>query len=159
MSSDATSQLAEQTVDKLQDLIQANIDSVRGFREAAEQVADPTIASLFVTIAQERADLAGQLRQFVKENEERPVREGSLLAGLHRIWLDLRAKLNSGDPTVVLIEAERGEDSICDAYEEALQETGTSPVNRVLREQFRIVQSGHDQIRKLRELYQSRSVG
>jgi uncharacterized protein (TIGR02284 family) len=52
---------------------------------------------------------------------------------------------------VVLVEAERGEDQIKRAYEDALVRTAGSAMNDVLTRQYARVKSGHDRIRDLRD--------
>lgn len=151
MPTDST--LTEATIKKLQNLIQANIDSVNGFREAADEVSDESIASLFRSLATERSNLASDLQKFVDYNGESPKEEGSLAAKVHRTWIDLRSKLSGGDPYAVLAEAERGEDHIKHAYEEALKETAGSPLNDVLLGQYKTVKAGHDQVRDLRDAF------
>lgn len=143
--------LSEETVRKLQDLIQANIDSVSGLREAAEVVDDPKVALLFRSIAGERSELAAELQNHVMFNQERPRTEGSWLAKLHRLWVDFRGTANTGEPDVVLAEAERADDFLKYAYEAVLKATAGSPINDLLLKHYKTVKTGGDQIRELRE--------
>ncbi len=76
--------------------------------------------------------------------------------GVHRAWINVRSKLNSGDPHVVLVEAEFGEDQIKDAYEDALEQTTGNAMNAVLQKQYSQVKAGHDRIRDLGDLYANR---
>ena len=120
-------------MDKLQDLIRANIDAYDGLRESAEEIDDPSIATLFREIVNERSNLAAELQDCVAWNGEEVVDDGSFAAGVHRAWINVRSKLNSGDPHVVLIEAEFGEDHIKHAYEEALKQTAGSVMSAILK--------------------------
>ncbi len=140
---------------QLQDLIQINLDSSKGFREAAEEISEDDIAKLFRGLAEERANHAEELQTFVAWNGEKAADDGSLLGCMHRAWVNVRAKLNGGDPYVVLIEAERGEDSIKEAYEEALKSTAGSAMNDVLLKQYACVKAGHDGVRDLRDAYKN----
>lgn len=67
----------------------------------------------------------------------------------------MRGELNGGDPYVILIEAERGEDHIKEAYEDVLKETAEDAVNDVLTAQYAIVKAGHDQVRDSRDAYKN----
>lgn len=145
--------LNEQTIEAVQDLIQANIDSADGFQEAAKQVEDSNIAALFTELEKERRRLTAELQVHVQLNGERPRTEGSWLASIHQTWIDLRAKLNSGDAHVLLCEAERGEDFIKHAYEDVLKRTAGSPMQDVLTTQHAIIKEGHDRVRDLRDHY------
>ena len=155
MTLETVTNLNEETVEAVQDLIQANIDSANGFRESAEVIEDQQLSALFLSMASTRTDLANELKTHVSLSKERPRIEGSWLAALHRTWIDIRGKLNSGDPTIVLIEAERGEDFIKRAYEEVLKKTAGSAINDVLQRQYADVKKGHDSIRDLRDALKS----
>ncbi len=146
--------LDETTVAKLQQLIQVNIDSEEGFTEACKQIEDMSIGALFTELSAQRGQNALALQEFVSWNGKRPTDEGSYAAMFHRTWIDLRAMLNGGDTHAILCEAERGEDHIKHAYEDALKSTAGSAMNDVLTRQYANVKAGHDRIRDLRDQYQ-----
>ena len=145
--------LREETIEKVQDLIQINIDSQKGFAEAADKVKDQKIATLFRQLGGERQTNTTELQQIVNFNGEEPTDDGSFKATVHRAWLDVRAALNGGDAGVILSEAERGEDAIKELYEEVLKEMSGSAVNDVLTRQYAKVKAGHDKVRDLRNAY------
>lgn len=145
--------LNEKTLKKVQDLIQINIDSAKGCKDAAEKVDSPLIGHLFSGLADERKAQAEELKNFVRLNQEEPEDSSSAAGTAHRLWLDFRAAINGGEPKVILIEAERGEDKIKEEYEESLKETAGSPLNDVLTRHYAAVKAGHDRVRDLRNLY------
>lgn len=145
--------LREETIEKVQDLIQINIDSQKGFAEAADKVKDKQIASLFRQLGGERQTNTAELQKIVNFNGEEPQDDGSFKATVHRAWIDVRAALNGGDASVILNEAERGEDAIKELYEEVLKETAGSAVNDVLTRQYAKVKAGHDKVRDLRNAF------
>ena len=151
LTPESTRNLPGETVDKLQDLLRVNIDSENGFRDAAEQVDDVALRRIFRQFADERQNNAAELKQFVEFNGEKPVEDGSLLATLHRSWMDLKAALTSNDAKAVLNEAERGEDHIKHIYEDILTETAGSPIHDVLQHQYVTVKAAHDVVRDLRD--------
>ncbi|SMP41070.1 conserved hypothetical protein [Neorhodopirellula lusitana] len=153
MSLETKTDLNTETITKLQKLIRANIDSYNGFHESAEELDDVKLSTLFRAIGDERSAMASELQQFVEFNGKDAEDDGSVAAKTHRIWINIRAKLNGGDPYVVLIEAERGEDHIKEAYEEVLKETAGSAMNDVLSAQYAKVKAGHDKVRDLRDAY------
>lgn len=148
--------LNEGTLTKLQKLIRANIDSYNGFHESAEEIADSKLKSLFKKIGDQRSAMATELQEYVEFNGKDAEDDGSVAAKTHRIWINIRSKLNSGDPYVLLIEAERGEDHIKEAYEDVLKETAGSAMNDVLTQQYTLVKAGHDAIRELRDAYKNK---
>ncbi len=156
MSTNTRIELKPETLETIQDLIRANIDAFDGLLEAAEEIDDISISSLFRDIALERSNFASELQDFVVWNGADAVGEGSYAAAVHRAWLNVRSKLNSGDPYVVLVEAEFGEDHIKEAYEESLRQTTGSAISTVLQRQYARVKAGHDRIRDLRDLYANR---
>ncbi|MFG0255135.1 MAG: PA2169 family four-helix-bundle protein, partial [Rhodopirellula sp. JB053] len=149
MSLETKTDLTETTINKLQKLIRANIDSYNGFHESAEELSDEKLATLFRSIGDERSAMASELQQYVEFNGKDAEDDGSVAAKTHRIWINIRGKLNGGDSHVILIEAERGEDHIKEAYEDVLKETAGSAMNDVLSAQYAKVKAGHDKIRDL----------
>lgn len=155
MSTETKIDLNENTLEKLQKLIRANIDSYNGYHESAEELKDERLSALFRSIGDERSAMASELQQYVEFNGKEAEDDGSVAAKTHRVWINIRGKLNGGDATVILIEAERGEDHIKEAYEDVLKETAGSAMNDVLTAQYAKVKAGHDKIRDLRDAYKA----
>jgi uncharacterized protein (TIGR02284 family) len=153
MSLETKTDLNDQTITKLQKLIKANIDSYNGFHESAEEIDDAKVTALFKGLGDERSAMATELQSFVEFNGAEAEDDGSVAAKTHRVWINIRSKLNGGDPHVILIEAERGEDYIKAAYEEVLKEIAGSAMNDVLTTQYAKVKAGHDRVRDLRDAY------
>lgn len=145
------SNLHENTIESIQDLIKINIDSYKGFGAAAEKIQDESIASLFRTCSKEREANVAELKQAVRINAEEPEDDGTLKGTAHRWWMNIRGTVTSGDEHTVLADAERGEDAIKARYEDVLKETAGSPLNAVLHEQLSKVKARHDQIRDMRD--------
>lgn len=143
--------LNTETLEALQELIEINIDSAKGLREAADAIDHDQLESLFLQISVSRDAQATELQHFLRMNDEEPEDDGSVAGAVHRKWLELRAAINSGDPKVVLIEAERGEDVIKGKYENLLKETAGSAMNDVLMRQYAEVKRQHDLVRDLRD--------
>ncbi len=156
MSLQTKTDLSETTINKLQKLIRANIDSYNGFHEAAEEIDDAKLTALFKELGDQRSVMATELQEVVAFNGKEAEDDGSVAAKTHRIWINIRSKINRGDPYVILIEAERGEDHIKAAYEEVLEETTSSVMNDLLLDQYRAVKAGHDKVRDLRDAYKNR---
>lgn len=155
MALETKTNLTDETLDKMQKLIRANIDSYNGFHESAEELSDAKLKALFKQIGDERSAMASELQTLVEFNGKEAEDDGSIAAKTHRIWINIRGKLNDGDAYVILIEAERGEDHIKQAYEEILKETAGSAVNDVLLGQYAKVKAGHDKVRDLRDAYKA----
>lgn len=143
--------LNEETIEHIKDLVRINQDSAEGFAEAAEVVENEDLKGLFSLMAGERQQFANELRSYVILNEEDGDISGSWKGMFHRWWLDLRGKLSGGDAYAVLAEAERGEDKIKAMYEECIKETTGNPLNDVLHRQYAEVVKGHDRVRDMRD--------
>lgn len=152
MAMETKTTLRDETISALQDLIQINIDSRDGFREAADKIEDITLASIFQELSSQRNDQASELRTLVSANAEEPKKKGSAAAAIHRTWMDLRAALGGGN-YAILAEAERGEDHIKDKYEAELKSVPASAVSDVLHRHYAAVKASHDRIRDLRDEY------
>jgi uncharacterized protein (TIGR02284 family) len=151
MTVETKQNLSADTVSALQELIQVNIDSRDGFRQAAQALEDLTLRSAFEQLAQDRDVQADELARYVAWNGELPRREGSFAATVHRTWMSIREMLSSDDRHAMLSEAERGEDAIKSAYEKALKSGPGSAMNDVLLRHYAAVKASHDRIRDLRD--------
>ncbi|MGP1309119.1 MAG: PA2169 family four-helix-bundle protein [Phycisphaerales bacterium] len=148
---ESTTTLNKDTIEGLQDLIEINLDSAKGFDAAADKIEDEKVASFFRDCGQERSGFAKDLSKFVAANRTEPKSSGTAKGAVHRWWLELRGTVQRGDEHAVLAEAERGEDAIKDKYEDVLKNTAGSAVNDVLLGQYSTVKSRHDQIRAMRD--------
>ena len=133
----------------LNGLIATTIDSVDGYRESAK--ATGRFSEIFQSRATERQQVAEQLRGEVTRLGGNPEDDGTLLAGAHRVFLDLRAKVTDRNDAAVVAEVERGEDHIKSKFEHALKDDKLAPETRsVVERAFVSVKSGHDQMRDLK---------
>jgi len=131
----------------LQDLTQLNIDSRDGFREAAENVlpGSPSLSTLFLQIAGDRAAQARELQDMVARNDEQPRRLGSVLGAVHRAWMNLRDALGGGED-MILAEAERGEVHLRRMYEEALRQLADCECFDTLYNHHIALKASHERI-------------
>ena len=135
----------------LNSLIATTIDSIDGYEESAKAVDSGRFAELFRARANERRQVAAQLRGEVSRLGGNPEDDGTLLAGAHRAFLDLKATVATRDDQAVIAEVERGEDHIKTKFEEALRDDKLAPETRsVIESAFQSVKSGHDQMSNLK---------
>jgi uncharacterized protein (TIGR02284 family) len=148
--------ISEEGQVELKTLIQRNVDSAEGFRIAADITERQSFKNLFAAIARERRNFASALRSMCKRNckhirfEDLPTKS-SLSASIHRWWLQLRSGMSSDELYATLAEAERGEDAMKAAYEEAMEKELHPKLKELLSEQWEHVKRHHDQIRDLRD--------
>ncbi|QDT63852.1 PA2169 family four-helix-bundle protein [Calycomorphotria hydatis] len=142
--------LSYATVDALKQLAQINIDSAKGFREAADEIDNKPISNQLKEISEVRERQAEELGAYIEYNDETP-RDSSYAAAVHRGWMKARSCFSDNNLYAVLAEAERGEDVIKEAYEEALKDNPGSAMNDVLNKQYARVKADHDHVRDLRD--------
>lgn len=142
-------ELHDSTLEAVQRLIQANLDSADGFDEAVRRIDHIQVASLLSELEAERRRFASTLQRYVGNNGERPCREGTWWGTLQRSWLDFRSTLSDGDPRVILAEAVRSESHLKETYEAVLRETAGSAMNDVLSRQYVAINAGHDRISQI----------
>lgn len=134
----------------LNGLIETTIDSAEGYAEAAKDTKSTRFTSLFQSRAGERRQVAGVLQRQVRNLGGKPDDDGTVLASAHRLFVNLRKTLSSGD-TAVVDEVERGEDHIKAKFESALKDKDVSPSTlTVINEAYASVRQGHDQMRDLK---------
>ncbi len=152
---DSAQDMKPETVELLRDLVQGLKDSVQYHAEAVDKINDKRISEVFRNIAQERKDICEDICGFITMADEQPKGEGTFGGTIRRIWTAFRAGLNSGNPTVVLIEAERAEDVIVHKFKEILPQIDDNPVNDLLHKYLETIKSGHDRVLELRNAHQA----
>ncbi|MEM9883975.1 MAG: PA2169 family four-helix-bundle protein [Planctomycetota bacterium] len=146
-----TKRLTDQTVKRLNDLIQVNLDSAKGFRETSEGLESASYTSLFREIADERDGQAASLRTLVQAGGDDAPDSTSFLSQAHRWWTGVRDAVTSSSNYDVLAEAERGEDKILHMYQDVEEECRGSKVHDLILEHREQVRLRHDQVRSLRD--------
>lgn len=135
----------------LNGLIATTIDSVDGYRSSAEAADSTRFTELFTARAGERSSVAEQLRGEVRRLGGNPEDDGTILAGAHRGFLNLKAAVSNRDDQAIVNEVERGEDHIKAKFEDALKDDKLSPATRSLVETcFGSIKSGHDEMSRIK---------
>lgn len=133
----------------LNHLIETNKDAERGFRHVAAHVTDPTIKTLFLDIASQRAKFAADLLPFAQRLGGADAHEGTTAGTLHRTWIDLRSAIFRNDATAIVHEAERGENFSRGVYEEALDGILPPTARELVENQYTELQKTATRLREL----------
>jgi uncharacterized protein (TIGR02284 family) len=140
----------------LNGLIATAIDSVDGYAEASKESRNGHFAALFASRATERRDVATRLQREVTNLGGTPEDDGTALAGVHRLFVNLKSIVTGHDDKAIINEVEAGEDHIKAKFEDALRDRELSPTVRTAIEScYASVQSGHDEMRDLKHSMQS----
>jgi len=140
----------------LNDLIATTIDSAKGYEDAAEDTTNQRYEMMFRERAQERRNAVVELRAEVRRLGEEPEDDGTILAGAHRMFMDLKQVVAGKDDKAIVQEVERGEDHIKAKYEDALQKEDLEPASRTaIQKAWTSVKQGHDQMSALKQQLES----
>lgn len=139
------------TLNNLNDLVEINLDSEKGFRETADNLKSDIYEKFFYEIADERRHQAEKLKGLISMHGGESAEEGSLKGQAHRWWTQLRDKVSDSPNYAVLAEAERGEDKILHLYQDVVDKTANMPVYDLVLKQKAQVKQRHDQVRDLRD--------
>jgi uncharacterized protein (TIGR02284 family) len=148
-----SSEMADQTIDIIDKLIETCRDGQEGYRNAAEHTRTAELKDFFNRQSLQRAQFAGELENIAQRlGEADPDRGPSMANKLHRAWFDLKQKFGGGDLSI-LESVEAGEDSAKKNYQDALRADLPIDVHEIVDTQAHSVLAAHDQVRNLRDSY------
>jgi len=146
------SDINDDIVETLNDLIATCKDGELGFTACAERVESPDLRQLFTQRAAACRQAAEELRPFVIQYGGEPETEGSTSGALHRGWVAVRGSLAGYSDQAMLDECERGEDAALARYRAALREdTLPEQLRAIVSRQQLGVQANHDHVKRLRD--------
>ena len=132
------------------------IDSVNGYRDAAENTQSSRFQQMFRQWADERSRAAEQLRAEIRRLGGEPREEGSFMGKTHQRFLDLNSAITGRDDKAIINEVERGEDYLKDKFQTALSDNEWSPeARRTVEQVYQSVRQGHDQVSQLKHSMQA----
>jgi len=140
-----------ETAKKLKRLTRLNIDAANGYETAAEDVQDEGMTGVFRAAAHDRRRMAGELAEALSLDMDDVPDEGTTAGWAHRWWLDIRSKLNAGNPKVVLIEAVRGENALIEAYEDVVMEANANPINPMLHQHIQTIRETRNRLEAIQD--------
>ncbi|MBP6879316.1 MAG: PA2169 family four-helix-bundle protein [Phenylobacterium sp.] len=112
----------EHAVSVLNGLIERTLDSVNGYRTAADHIGDPRFKAMFEEKANERLrvsrELQAEVRMFGVEAEDGQ----SLLGRAHNAFVGIKDAVTGGGSKAIIDEVERGENALEEKYEAAAED-------------------------------------
>ena len=137
-------------VGTLETLTTTLIDSVNGYRDAAQNAEGSKFQEIFRRNADERSRVAEELRAEIRRLGGNPPADGSVLGATHQRFLDLKAAVTGRDDTAIINEVERGEDYLKEKFETALGSDIDPQIRSVIERAYQSVRRGHDRVRDLK---------
>jgi len=124
-------------IDKLNHLIALALDGKEGYANAAADVKDEQMKTIFSDLSAERGSYVTPLRLQIKSLGGTSDKDGGPLGTMHRTWMDIKSTFSSGDKNTIINTCITGEEAAVKAYEEALSEPYiTGVVRGVISEQL-----------------------
>ncbi|UYQ94992.1 PA2169 family four-helix-bundle protein [Chitinophaga horti] len=148
--------ITSKTIGTLNDLIELNNDRIAGFEKAMSDINQENVdlKELFQKFAADSRKFSQELTAIVATQGGEPETGNSASGTLHRVWIDVKAIFGGSDRKSILAEAERGEDAIKKAYQDALIDGELSGnALETVREQSTAITAGHDAIKALRDAH------
>jgi len=138
-------------ISTLNSLIATTLDSVEGYTEAAKNTENTGFVTPFNGLAGERRQLVSHLQQHVSSLGGEPEDDGTILAGAHRVFLNLKSVVTGHDGKAIINKVKSGEDHIKAKYEDALEDRElSSAVQTLVASAYTSVKAGHDEIRYIK---------
>jgi uncharacterized protein (TIGR02284 family) len=106
----------------LNHLIEICRDEELALRYAADHVKDPSVKTLLVELASQRAQFAADLSPHAARFGGGQATDGTTRGALHRGWMAMKAALIGSGDKEMIAEAEHGEDLALATYETALDD-------------------------------------
>jgi uncharacterized protein (TIGR02284 family) len=144
-------------VDCLNDLIETSKDGEYGFRTCAERATSGELKQMFAKRAAGCAKAATELQALVRQHGGKAEDSGSAAGAIHRGWVSVRDAVSGTSDQAVLDECERGEDVALSRYRKALKQDLPPAVRQVVEKQMAGVQANHDEVKRLRDGFASRT--
>lgn len=131
----------------LNDLIEIARDGQDFYTEAATQVKDAELASLFTRIAAVKGDLVARLGTTVAAAGGKPAEHGTLVGSMQQFYGKVRATLGDTEYGYVA-ELEESEDRLLHAFTDTLNDEETpAPARAVVQELLPRVRECHNVMR------------
>jgi uncharacterized protein (TIGR02284 family) len=142
----------EHVVHVLNSLIETTLDSVNGYKEAAEHTENPRFKSMFTERSAKRMELARRLQSEVRSFGGEPEDDQSMIGKLHNKFVGLKdAVTGGGNDKSVIDEVERGEDVIKAKYENAVDDSELPPtVRELVSSGYQSVKADHDEVSRIK---------
>ncbi len=143
-------------VDALNKLITTLYDGENGYKEAADEVESVSLATKFRELSQQRYNFGHAIKPEISKLGGTVDKGGSLAAGAHRIWMDIKEVFSTNDEAAILKECIRGEESAVETYREVLKETTfTTDTRQVVSGQLTAIEGTLAEMRTLAKTYEN----
>ena len=137
-------------ISQLNSLIEATLDSAKGYQDAAEGAKASRFSTLFHQRAAQRHEIAERLQARVKAHGGDPEKSGTTLGAAKR-WFDSLKQKMGGDDASIIAAVEAGEDHIKEVYQGVITDKELSdPIRTAVESEFVQIEANHDEMSALK---------
>lgn len=126
----------QETLNHLEDLIQANYVGAKGLRQVGDDLSDDNLATFFQDEALARRSHVYELSSLLANCGSKPLPESSWLAAYRRNWIAIKAVLTSDKMNRVLAEIRRADLFLIEKYKLVARSNPGDGVNDLLAGQL-----------------------
>ena len=142
---------AKHVCDVLNGLIKTTLDSVGGYKDAADSANNSRFKGMFAERAMKREQLARELQEEVRALGGDPQEHQGLVGKMHNEFVNLKAALTGNDDKAVIDEVERGEDHLKEKFEDALDDDDLPPAVRTkVARACESIRADHDEVSRIK---------
>ncbi len=142
-------EIRNEKVTALNDLIQATRDSAQFYSDAAKTVDNPTLRILFDHMADSKNGLVGSMSREVRMEGGEPAKSGTLSGALSELYAQVRAQISSDKRDFTYVsQLEKGEDRLMAAFHDVIKsDSAPKEVKDSLLSYLPTVKAHHDTLR------------
>ncbi len=141
----------EDAIFQLNGLIETARNGELGYLTAAQHVANTQLETVFLDYAKQRAGFVKHLQAEVERLGGTPATSGTIIAALHRGWIDLKSAVTGGDGASIIAACETGEDSGSAAFERVVNMDLTGETKTLVEKQYKSIVEAHKHMLHLKE--------
>lgn len=141
----------ENVINGLNTLLTRNYDAAKGFKEAANGTNNTVFRNLLLNKSEVREGFIKNLEIEIKALRGQPDKGSSILAGMHRTWIDFKTDWIDDDVTAIIDEIQFGEERTIEDYEKVLSEEPLLDSTRtLLKHQIDAIKKSLSNLKKVR---------
>lgn len=116
------STVTEKIYEELQEILEKNVDAVKGYEKAAENTDHDGLKSYFQRKSTERKEFNAELRSKIKATYSEFEEDGSFTGTIHRVWMDIKSLFSADDAESMLEESIKGDKAAISEYNDVIEE-------------------------------------
>ena len=148
MNTTTNTNIREQKIETLNELIAVTRDSAEFYTDAAVKVDNPQLRTLFTDMADSKNGLVGAMAREVKTDGATAAKAGTFTGILRQTYGDVRARLGNNSDFTYVSELEATEDRMMDAWNNVLKDDDVpKPVKQAVTSYLPKVKAHHDLMR------------